>query len=408
MPRKPESVPKAPFIRRIAILLNARLPSHHTDTQQVMKNAAALTANGLRVTVFVPQRGRYLFRRGSTFRRVIHEYYNIPEELDVRGVRALPAGRFRPEKLTHALLVPFLVLFRRIPILYTREPLAALLGLLLGRRVIFETYRCLGDEYPRLIRFMGRFARGRRFLGVITHSRFAAASFERAGFPADRLAPFHNGYAPTDMEPVLDRTAARRATGLPPKKFLLVYTGNMQANKGVEALLDLAAACPGETFVLVGGTPADLERLGKIARERHLKNVIFTGMKPVGDVPKYLYAADVLLVPPTSAPLLLYGRTVLPFKTFLYMAAGRPILGPDLPDLREVLTPRSAVLVTPDDTRAAAKALEKLAGDPALCKKIGSASAKAAAGLTWDERGKRIAGWIAERYHASLTRSARK
>jgi len=393
---------------KVAILLNARMPSHHTDTQQVVKNAAALAANGMRLTVYVPRRGRYFFRSKHCFTADILKYYNIETPLDIRGVRALPAGRFRPEKLTHALLVPFVLLFRRIPVLYTREPLAALLGMLLGRRVIFETYRCLGDEYPRRVRFFGLLARSRRFLGVITHSRFAAASFARAGFPPEKLAPFHNGYAPSDMEPLLDRKAARRATGLPQKDFLLVYTGNMQANKGVEILLDLAALCPRQTFVLVGGTPADLDRLGALARDLKLKNVIFTGMKPVGEVPAYLHAADVLLIPPTAAPLKLYGRTVLPFKTFLYMAAARPILGPDLPDLREVLTPRSAVLVTPDDTRAAAKALEKLAGDPALCKKIGSASAKAAAGLTWDERGKRIAGWIAERYHASLTRSARK
>lgn len=387
---------------KVAILLNARMPSHHTDTQQVVKNAAALTASGIAPSLSIPQRGRYFFRSKRRFAADILKYYNIDTPLDIRGVRALPTGRFRLEKITHALLVPVLLCFRRVPVLYTREPLAAIWGFLLGRRIIFETYRCLGDEYPRRVRFFGRLARSRRFLGVITHSRFAAASFARAGFPPEKLAPFHNGYAPSDMEPLLDRTAARRATGLPAKDFLLVYTGNMQANKGVEILLDLAALCPRQTFVLVGGTPADLDRLGTLARDLKLKNIIFTGMKPVGDVPNYLHAADVLLIPPTAAPLKLYGRTVLPFKTFLYMAAGRPILGPDLPDLREVLDDKSALLVAPDDIAAAARAVARLVKSPPLAARLGAAAAKAATHLTWDERGKRIAAWIRERYQASL------
>ena len=45
-------------------------------------------------------------------------------------------------------------------------------------------------------------------------------------------------------------------------------------------------------------------------------------------------------------------------KTFSYLAAGRPIVAPDLPDLREVLRHNeNALLVPPDDVDAAAAAI---------------------------------------------------
>lgn len=399
MPQRPQLAPPLP---RIRIISDGRFPSHDTNTQQIMKNAAAMARAGLDVELCIPSRNRWNFVTAKTFRERLFSYYNVSGPLAIRRSRTLPAGRFRPERIIHGITTPFAALFRNIKIFYSRDPISTLLAMLLGRRVIFETYRCLGDDYPRAMRFLSRFARSRRFLGIITHSRHAADSIARAGFPPEKLAPIHNGFDPADMEPVLDRTAARKACGLPLRKFLAVYTGNMQANKGVESIIELAAAVPETTFVLVGGTPADIARLEETAAASSCRNVIFTGMKPVGEVPRYLHAADVLLIPPTAAPLKLYGRTVLPFKTFLYMAAGRPILGPDLPDLREVLTARSALLVTPDDTRAAARALARLAKDPALCKRTGTASARAAAKLTWDQRGLRIASWIAERYHASL------
>lgn len=391
-----------PALPRIRIISDGRFPSHDTNTQQIMKNAAALARAGLDVELCIPSRNRWNFVRTKTFRERLFSFYNVTGPLVIKRSHTLPAGRLRPERYIHGITTPLAAFFRNIKIVYSRDPISTLLALLLGRRVIFETYRCLGTDYPRTMRFLARFARSKRFLGIITHSRHAADSIIRAGFPPEKLVPIHNGFDPTDMEPILGKGAARKAAGLPQRKFLAVYTGNMQPNKGVESLIELAAAVPEATFVLVGGRETDIARLSELAAAHSCRNLIFTGLKPVGEVPRYLQAADVLLIPPTAAPLRLYGRTVLPFKTFLYMAAGRPILTPDLPDLREVLSSRSALLVKPDETRSAAQALRKLIKDPALCQRLGKASAKAAAKLTWDQRGQRIAAWISERYYASL------
>ena len=60
-------------------------------------------------------------------------------------------------------------------------------------------------------------------------------------------------------------------------------------------------------------------------RAESLPNVIVRPWQPFDSVLRYLDAADVLLVPPSAAPLR-GGGTVLPLKLFSYLAAGRPPL----------------------------------------------------------------------------------
>src|ERR1700760_3858052 len=73
-------------------------------------------------------------------------------------------------------------------------------------------------------------------------------------------------------------------------------------------------------------------------------------------LPPYLFAADILIIPPSRAPLDRFGDCVLPLKTFAYLAAGRAILAPRSPDTAELLRDgETALLVPPDDSEAAAE-----------------------------------------------------
>jgi glycosyltransferase involved in cell wall biosynthesis len=115
-------------------------------------------------------------------------------------------------------------------------------------------------------------------------------------------------------------------------------------------------------------------------------------------LPSWLFAADVLLVPPSSDPLQRFGTCVLPIKLFSYLAAGRPILAPDAPDTRELLThEETALLVEPNQPEQAAAALDRLLGDRRLAAALSASSRELAEGLTWDRRAKRIAAFLARR-----------
>jgi glycosyltransferase involved in cell wall biosynthesis len=226
------------------------------------------------------------------------------------------------------------------------------------------------------------------------HSEFARDRYAALGVEAGRLLVAHNGYDPRAFEPRVEPSAARREVGLPADRPLVVYTGHINATKGLDVVLGMAKRCPGARFVLVGSEGDGLiERLARGA-----DNVTLVPWQPGGRVVRYLFAADVLLLPPSGVPLRLVGNTVLPMKLFLYLAAGRPILAPDGPDLAELLEDDdNAVLVPPGDVAAAAAALRDLLADGARRARLSEAARRTSVGLTWDARAAKIERFLEDR-----------
>jgi len=79
-------------------------------------------------------------------------------------------------------------------------------------------------------------------------------------------------------------------------------------------------------------------------------------------------------------------------KMFEYMAAGLPIVSSDLPVLREVLeNGRNALLVSPDDLDAWAKAISLLAANAGLRRRLGEAArADLIEYYTWETRARSV------------------
>ncbi|MAT55014.1 MAG: hypothetical protein CMN32_11085 [Saprospirales bacterium] len=402
---KPAHIPEAePGLRKrmpkVAIISDERYPHHATNTQQVIKNADALTAAGLPVELVIPVQWKGLFKPGYSVSKAISQYYNVPERIVIRKVPTIPASDLRIEKFTHCIASLIYCRLKGYDVMYTRNEFTAIFAVLFGFKTVFETYRKFGDEYPRAMRFLSRFAKKKNFLGMILHSHLSFNSMKRAGFPEEKLAVFHNGFDYSDMEPMYTKSEARAKLGWDAKGHYVVYTGNMQENKGLESVIDIAQRLPDTNFVLVGGTPSDINRLKAYASEKQVANVVFTGYQPISEVATYLYAADCLIIPPVSAPLEKYGRTVLPFKTFLYLAAGRPVLAPLQDDLTEVMADDyNAVLVKPDHIDEAAEALESLLNDPARLFRLSENAAESVKHLTWEARAKNIIEWLTNAYN---------
>src|SRR5690606_18205645 len=196
----------------------------------------------------------------------------------------------------------------------------------------------------------------------------------------------HNGFEPRRIEPRLPKWEARKRLGLPLDRKVVVYSGRVNEKKGLDVVLDLARARPEALFVLVGS-----ERRGPIEdKARSIANVQIVPWQPYAAIAPYLYAADVLLLPPSKAPLRRYGNTVLPLKLFLYLAAGRAILGPDNPDLHELLSDgENAILVPPGDLERSLAALDRLLSDESLAARLGLHAKALGDTLTWDARADR-------------------
>jgi len=387
---------------RVAIISDGHFPSSTTDTQQIIKNTAALISANLRADLIIAYTFSNMFRGRKKVTQKIKKFYNIKLNLSIRQIKIYPIMKTNLGKIIHGVIAPFFALIKGYPIIYTRSPLPAIIGFILRRRIIFESYRMLGDDYPKFMSWAAKKAKSKYFLGIIMHSDLAGKTIIKSGFPKEKVKTFHNGYDPNDITPRVSKMVAKKHIGIKTTTKTVVYTGNMQKNKGITSIIDIAVELPDVTFILVGKVRKFIFELQKYADNKNANNIIFTGFKPIGELSYYLQAADVLIIPPTEIPLKEYGRTVLPFKTFVYLATGRPILAGNLPDVSEVLKHnKNAILVKPDVPKIAANAIKKILSDKKKATALSKGALETAADLTWHERGKRITKWIITTYRKS-------
>jgi glycosyltransferase involved in cell wall biosynthesis len=399
MPSPPSPIPPASRGLRpppLAIVSDERFPSHHTDTEQVVKTAAALARAGVDVLLVVPRRWRTWRLSPGERRCRVAQAYHLDAAPPLCEVFGPPSSLRSLVKPFHALAGVLAARRRGRELIVTRNLGAALVALALDCRVWFDTYKPLPDQHPLWARVFRRLARHPGFAGITTHSAFARDAFVRAGVPAERVHPVLNGHEPRDLEPRVPRAEARSRLGWPPGAFIAVYAGHCRAGKGLGLVIDGAAQVGGLELAFVGARPAEAEWLLARSRAAGLR-CRCDGWLAAPELALRLHAADVLVVPPASAPLRTIGDTVLPMKLFLYLAAGRPIVAPRLPDCAELLADgHNALLVPPDDPAALAAALVRLRDDAALAERLATAARADAAALTWDARAERLAALFAD------------
>jgi len=277
-------------------------------------------------------------------------------------------------------------------LIYSRIPLMFGASGMSPRPFATDHYRPWPDVYPVIRPLVRRTAHHRNCLGLVLHSEFAATSYRRAGVPEERILVAHNGFDPPATMPTKD--SARAALGLPAARPIAVYAGRIDPTKGLDAVFALAGRRPEVLFVLVGS-----EREGEIERTAatHANVQVFPWAEPAA-LPGWLAAADVLLIPPSRAPLERFGNCVLPIKLFAYLAAGRPILAPEAPDTAELLEHGgNAWLVSAGDPEAAAAGLDRLLGDEALAAHLSANALQLSSRLTWDRRAAKIAQFLEAR-----------
>jgi starch synthase len=368
-------------MRLIYPLLWSR-PDRKACREQSVNTAAALARRGVEVTLLMPRGAGDPALTPADLRA----YFGV--EGDLRLVQ-------RPSRWAGEALVRTLMWLRQVyrdpelagaDLIYSRIPAMLALGARSPLPFAVDHYRPWPDDLPAIRLLVRRTARSPECLGFILHSAFAASSYARAGVAPGKILVAHNGAEPRRMGPPADKAAARAALGLAADRFIAAYAGRINAQKGLDQLLALAGLRPDTLFLLIGS-----EGEGAIEAEAAARaNVRILPWQAPADLPAWLHAADVLLIPPSRAPLEQYRNCVLPLKLFSYLAAGRPILAPLAPDTAELLVDGdNALLVPPGDPAAAAAALDRLR-DPQLAARLGANAYVRSAELTWDARAERI------------------
>ena len=371
---------------RIIYSYDTPMPDTGADTEQVVNTVAALARRGHGMTLLLPGPAT-----GPGDAVALRAWYHVTGSFFLELIRWRGHRVRAAEKWSHAQRAPHHPSVAAADLVYTRNLLGAWQMLRAGRRVAYEHFRPWGDQYPPLQPFLRAVLRHSNLVGAVFHSELARQSYLRLGVAKERMLVAHNGWEPSRMEPRLSPAEARARLGLPGDRFTVVYTGRMNARKGLDILLAGAREAPEMLFVLVGSEgagPVEAEASG-------LPNVRIVPWQRTADLAPWLYAADVLVIPPSLEPLTQHGNTVLPIKLYLYLAAGRVILAPEAPDTAELLTDgANAALVPAGDTRQMVERLRALRADPGRREALAAGALATAASLTWDQRAERIEAFL--------------
>jgi glycosyltransferase involved in cell wall biosynthesis len=223
------------------------------------------------------------------------------------------------------------------------------------------------------------------------------------GVPPERLLVAHDGVRAARFDLPGSHADWRRRIGWPEDAFVAGYMGRFHTlgmDKGLGDLVDAVAALAADDaprpvrLGLVGGPEQTVGAL----RERGCPPdlILYAGQVPPADVPGYLRAFDVCVMPfPWTEHFAYYAS---PMKLFEYMASGSPLIATDLPSTAEIVRDgQNGLLVPPADVAALAGALRRLRDDPALADRLaGQAADDVAAHYTWSARADRILDFVAE------------
>ncbi|GGJ44215.1 glycosyltransferase family 4 protein [Neoroseomonas lacus] len=378
------------------ILYSHRLQSHDGQGVHLESLVAALRSAGHEVLVVGPP--GYAEAGLGTESQVI-----------ARVRRLLPG--FAAELAELAYTIPGYRRLRRAArefspdVLYERANLFYLAGALLAGRLglpfLLEVNSPLAQERTafgnlRLRRLAGwaeRFV-WRRADRVLPVTEVLAGIVAAAGVERERIVVVPNGINLASFPPAPPAQAERTT-------IVLGFIGFVREWHGLDAVLRaMAERQMGPRIVLqvAGEGPARLG-LERIAAELGIsEHVHFTGLISREAVPKLLAGFDIALQPAAVA----YAS---PLKVFEYMAAGRAIVAPDQPNIREVLThERTALLFTPGDAAALWAAVMRLASNPELRDRLGASARMEAISrdFTWAGNARRVAE-IAEQVRCRVT-----
>ncbi len=365
---------------KIAYINDQIFPCSDTDCEQIMQTVSNMGKTDCEVLFIIP---RKWFSKGTTIEELA-KYYQVDKTFKIKNIKSFyPTVRWI-EKPAHGFFSIFSKEARETDVIYTRNLPTVVFGLMFSNKKIFyETYRNWPDQIPFMNWLFNRLKGCKNFAGLILHSQFAADSYLKIGYVPSKIIAKTNGYDPKRIQPVLSKDEAREKLDLPKNRKILTYAGHVSPEKGLLEVLDLADSNKEAYFVIAGSK----KRTEVEKRAENMENVKIVPWLKFDKVVEYLYAADILLIPPTVGPLQKVGNTVLPIKTFLYMACNRVIFGPDSPDFKGVLKNNvNAKLVEPDNFEKADKGLKELLNNPELCKKLGEQAYGDTKELTYEKR----------------------
>lgn len=369
---------------KITYISQSVLPSREANGVHVLKMANALSRlNEGKVQLVA--------KRKMDCHDEVFSWYGLEPSFNLIRLRQLP----RLTYLGHAVAAVTISFISGSDLVYSRCLLSAYFALRLRRLVVLELHH-LPDRGTRLDSLLHRMAGHSHLVLIVVISDMLRRDLVNAyGLKVDDIVVAHDAADPQPLEsPVGTGHDQRIRVG---------YAGSLHQGKGMEMIDSLSARHPDKEFVVVGGTPSDLDLWRRRMAEH--SNVEMVGHVSHADVGRHLRTFDIALLPNRNDVRVAWGaatniaRWTSPLKLFEYMAAGLPVVASRQPNIAEVITHEvDGLLCEVDDVDAWSEAIVRLSDDRQLRERIGAAARmKFMRSFTWEGRARTILEEIGSR-----------
>jgi glycosyltransferase involved in cell wall biosynthesis len=293
-----------------------------------------------------------------------------------------PQFVFEAFELLYNLFLPFrlLPILWRQPdaVLYERHAYFMFMGVLLGkclkRPVVLEVNELAGFTRARGL-IMERLARRidtwvfSRADHILCVSGVLADAARQRGAGNERIHVLPNAIDPNRFRSLGRERALRSGLGVE-DAIVIGHVGLFYRWDRLDTLIEVVNSLrdrhPEIKVLLVGDGP-EMENLRQTAFRLGMeREVICSGPVPRDDVPAYIGAMDICVLPDSNA----FGS---PIALFEFMAMGKPCVVPDLGPMRDVIEDGATGIIFPHGNhQALGAALLRLVEDPELRNQIGA------------------------------------
>jgi len=375
---------------RLLYIADTRLPTEMAHGLQIMKMCEAFTRAGAELELVIPMR----FRISELGKKDPFDYYKVERSFKIKKIfcfdltplnRFLGPISFLIQALSFSKFTLFYLLFKKGDIIYGRDRFGLFFVSLFKKNVIFEVHKIHRFFFWSILKRVKKIV-------VITDN--LKEILIKKGVDGNKILVAPDGVDLKDFEVKENKEKCREKLNLPLDKNLILYTGHLYKWKGVETLaLASRFLSNKELIMVVGGIKWYLSNFRKFVKKNNLKNILISGYQDYSKIPYFLKAVDCLVLTGTETSETSKEYTS-PIKMFEYMVSGRPIVASDLPSFREILNENNCVFVKPDNPEAMAEGIKKVLDDSDLAQKLSEQAHKDVQGHTWDNRAKKILGFM--------------
>ncbi len=225
------------------------------------------------------------------------------------------------------------------------------------------------DVLHRLIpfkpfRLLGRFVESRTLRQadrVLVINEELGDYVMKLGAPPKRTVVLRAGIDVEQFNPSTDGNAVRKQYGLSEQDIVLFFMGWLYNFSGLkEVVLQLAKTQNHNLKLIIVGEGDAYEELQKIREKYNLRDrVILTGKKPYQEIPAFIAASDICLLPAYPAEKIM--QDIVPIKMYEYMAMKKPVIATRLPGVMKEFGEDNGVVYADRPEDVLGKAIELIA-----------------------------------------------